>query len=42
MKLPPNVSQADFSAALRAFASIVGDKWVFTTDEDLYLYRDSY
>jgi 4-cresol dehydrogenase (hydroxylating) len=42
MKLPPNVSQADFSAALAAFAGIVGDQWVFTTDEDLYLYRDSY
>ena len=42
MTLPPNVSEADFAAALRAFASIVGDQWVFTTDEDLELYRDSY
>ena len=42
MKLPPNVSEADFTAALKAFASIVGDPWVFTTDEDLELYRDSY
>jgi 4-cresol dehydrogenase (hydroxylating) len=42
MKLPPNVSQADFTAALKAFASIVGDQWLFTTDEDLELYRDSY
>jgi 4-cresol dehydrogenase (hydroxylating) len=42
MKLPPNVSQADFTAALRAFANIVGDQWVFTSDEDLELYRDSY
>jgi 4-cresol dehydrogenase (hydroxylating) len=42
MKLPPNVSNADFTAALKAFASIVGDQWVFTTDEDLELYRDSY
>jgi 4-cresol dehydrogenase (hydroxylating) len=42
MKLPPNVSQADFAAALAAFAHIVGDQWVFTSDEDLELYRDSY
>jgi 4-cresol dehydrogenase (hydroxylating) len=42
MKLPPNVSEADFTAALKAFASIVGDQWLFTTDEDLELYRDSY
>jgi 4-cresol dehydrogenase (hydroxylating) len=42
MKLPPNVSRADFTAAIKAFASIVGDQWVFTTDEDLELYRDSY
>lgn len=42
MKLPPNVSQADFTAALKAFAAIVGAQWVFTSDDDLELYRDSY
>ncbi|MCP8891014.1 FAD-binding oxidoreductase [Sphingomonas faeni] len=42
MKLPPNVSQADFTAALKAFAAIVGNEWLFTSDEDLELYRDSY
>jgi 4-cresol dehydrogenase (hydroxylating) len=42
MKLPPSVSEADFTAALNAFASIVGDQWLFTTDEDMELYRDSY
>ena len=42
MKLPPNVSEADFTAALREFTTIVGDAWVFTSDEDLELYRDSY
>jgi len=42
MKLPPNVSEADFAAALKAFASIVGDQWLFTSDEDMELYRDSY
>ena len=42
MKVPPNVSEADFTAALREFASIVGDQWVYTSDDDLELYRDSY
>jgi 4-cresol dehydrogenase (hydroxylating) len=42
MKLPPHVTQADFTAALREFARIVGPEWVFTSDEDLELYRDSY
>jgi 4-cresol dehydrogenase (hydroxylating) len=42
MKLPPYVSEADFTAALEAFASIVGNQWLFTTNEDLELYRDSY
>jgi len=42
MKLPPNVSEADFTAALKEFARIVGDQWLFTTDDDLDLYRDSY
>jgi (+)-pinoresinol hydroxylase len=42
MKLPPDVNQADFSAALKAFGNIVGNEWLFTSDEDLELYRDSY
>ncbi|WP_408591005.1 FAD-binding oxidoreductase [Novosphingobium sp.] len=42
MKLPPNVSQEDFTAALAQFAKVVGQEWVFTSDEDLELYRDSY
>ena len=42
MTLPPHISEADFSAALKAFANIVGDEWVFTSDADLELYRDSY
>lgn len=42
MKLPPHINQADFTAALKAFATIVGEEWLFTSDEDLELYRDSY
>lgn len=42
MKLPPDVSQADFDAAVAEFRKIVGDEWVFTSDEDVALYRDAY
>jgi len=42
MRLPPNVSEADFNAALKAFAKVVGEDWLFTSDDDLDLYRDSY
>jgi hypothetical protein len=42
MVLPPNVSEADFNAALSQFRSAVGASWVFSSDEDVALYRDSY
>lgn len=42
MVLPPNVSPADFNAALGEFRSAVGADWVFSSDEDVALYRDSY
>ena len=42
MTLPPGVSSADFSAALGQFAGAVGKEWVFTSDEDVSLYRDYY
>jgi (+)-pinoresinol hydroxylase len=43
MRQPPGVSQSDFSAALAAFETAVGSKqWVFTSDDDLHLYRDAY
>ncbi len=42
MVLPPNVSEADFNAALNEFRSAVGASWVFTSDDDVALYRDSY
>jgi (+)-pinoresinol hydroxylase len=42
MVLPPNVSEADFNAALKEFRSAVGESWVFTSDKDVALYRDSY
>ena len=42
MRIPPGVSSNDFSTALKEFAEAVGEEWVFTSDEDLDLYRDSY
>lgn len=42
MALPPEVSPADFEAALAAWRDAVGPEWVFTSDEDVALYRDAY
>lgn len=42
MRLPPGVNSKDFSDALKQFAEAVGKEWVFTSDEDVDLYRDSY
>jgi len=42
MRLPPGVNSKDFSNALNQFAVAVGKEWVFTSDEDVDLYRDSY
>jgi (+)-pinoresinol hydroxylase len=42
MALPPGISDAVFSRALTRFESAVGADWVFTSDEDVALYRDAY
>ncbi|MDT8398431.1 MAG: FAD-dependent oxidoreductase, partial [Pseudomonadales bacterium] len=42
MATPPGVSQADFAAALGQWQQAVGHEWVFTSDEDVALYRDAY
>ena len=42
MALPPNVTESEFAAALGEFESTVGADWVFSSDEDVALYRDSY
>jgi FAD/FMN-containing dehydrogenase len=39
---PPNVSPNDFKAALDAWRQVVGSEWVFTSEEDVALYRDAY
>ncbi|HEY7391245.1 MAG TPA: FAD-binding oxidoreductase [Bryobacteraceae bacterium] len=42
MPLPPGVSARDFQTVLRQFEGVVGKEWVFSSDEDVELYRDSY
>ena len=42
MAIPAGVSQRDWTAALEQFRQIVGPSWVFTSDEDIALYRDAY
>jgi 4-cresol dehydrogenase (hydroxylating) len=38
--LPPDISPESLSAALREFAAVVGDEWVFSSEADLHPYRD--
>jgi 4-cresol dehydrogenase (hydroxylating) len=40
--LPPGVAARDFTAATRLFEEAVGRDWVFTSDEDVNLYRDAF
>ena len=42
MKTPPGVSAGDFAEAIKQFEEVVGKEWVFTSDEDVALYRDAY
>ena len=42
MAPPPGVTQRNFQRAVDRFASVVGSDWVFTSDEDVALYRDAY
>lgn len=42
MRTPPGISAARFERALRQWQGVVGADWVFTSDEDLDGYRDSY
>jgi (+)-pinoresinol hydroxylase len=42
MRNPPGVSPETFADALSQFEQVVGRDWVFTSDEDVELYRDSF
>ena len=42
MSIPPGVNSKDFSDALKQWEEHVGKEWVFTSDEDVAMYRDAY
>jgi 4-cresol dehydrogenase (hydroxylating) len=42
MPIPAGMSEGDFGAALRRLREVVGSEWVFSSDEDVALYRDAY
>ena len=42
MKLPPNTTEKNFLNAVAKFQGAVGKDWVFISQEDVDLYRDSY
>jgi (+)-pinoresinol hydroxylase len=42
IRLPPGISQSTLDGALRAFESALGKQWVFSSEEDVALYRDAY
>ena len=42
MRTPPGVSAGDFAEAIKQFEEAVGKEWVFTSDEDVAMYRDAY
>jgi 4-cresol dehydrogenase (hydroxylating) len=40
--IPPGMTEADFSTALDRFAAVVGPEWLFSSEDDMDTYRDSY
>lgn len=40
--LPPGITGNRFADAIKQFQGIVGKDWVFTSDEDVALYKDAY
>jgi len=42
MSVPPGVTPKDFSDAIKRWQEALGAEWVFTSDEDIDLYRDPY
>jgi (+)-pinoresinol hydroxylase len=42
MKVPPGVSSKEFADAIKQFEEALGKEWVFTSEEDVDLYRDYY
>src|SRR6202451_3515009 len=41
-RVPVGMTSKDFAEAVKEFSEAVGKEWVFTSDDDVNLYRDSY
>ena len=42
LPLPPGIDQSSLSQALQECRDVVGDEWVFSSEQDVVLYRDAY
>jgi FAD/FMN-containing dehydrogenase len=42
LPLPPGIDRATFNRAMDECREVVGGDWVFTSDEDVLLYRDAF
>jgi hypothetical protein len=42
MAVPPGMTERAFSRALSEFAEAIGGEWVYSSEEDMDLYRDAY
>lgn len=42
MRIPPGLSESNFTRAVREFEQVIGSEWVFTEEADVDLYRDAY
>ncbi len=42
MRVPHGITEQHFTEALGHFAGVVGHEWVFSSEEDVALYRDAY
>ena len=42
MATPPGITEREFARALEELRNAVGAEWVFSSDEDMNLYRDAY
>ncbi|PCJ39414.1 MAG: p-cresol methylhydroxylase [SAR86 cluster bacterium] len=42
MTLPSGISERRFSSAIQDLQEVVGNEWVFSSEEDVELYRDAY
>ena len=42
MRVPPGIRKRDFETALTQWQKVTGDQWVFSSEDDVDLYKDAY